>query len=593
MKNSEFLAKIKKLKKILKEKGVNFFILPNSDEFFLEYLPESEKRIEFLTGFSGSNACVVFAEKSSYFFTDGRYTLQAKDQLDLDEFAIFNMAEKSVISWLKSNLKKGQKLAIDPKLFNINFISVCQKIATENAAEIVLFANDIVAEIWENRPKPTSSEVFFCDEKISGESSILKRQRLLKNITADALIITKPENLCWLLNLRASDVEFTPLLVAYAILFKDGKIELFADEKRFANLSKDSLQDVTIIQQDCLDLRLNFLSKSIKTIQIDADSTNYWLYLLLKENDFEVIFAKDKMELLKSQKNKTEVFGAIKSHEIDGLAVTKFLFWLTKEVKNGAEIDEISAQKKLLELRQKNADFLYPSFGTISSFAANGAIIHYQATKKTNKRITGNSLYLVDSGGQYLGKNFYGTTDITRTIAVGKPSAEMIENFTRVLKGHIVLASVKFPLGVKGSDLDVLARSNLWKDGKDYDHGTGHGVGSFLSVHEGPCAISRRNLQMLLPNMILSNEPGFYVEGKYGIRIENLMLVEEVDDKFLQFKTLTLAPIDANLIDFSMLTNAEKTWLSNYHQEVFEKLKDGLDREENAWLKKIISAYKK
>ena len=260
-------------------------------------------------------------------------------------------------------------------------------------------------------------------------------------------------------------------------------------------------------------------------------------------------------------------------------------------MKNDSEIDEIIAAEKLEEIRARNQNFLYPSFASISGFASNGAVIHYRANSKTNKKISGNSLYLIDSGGQYFGPNFLGTTDVTRVIAVGKPSAEMIENFTRVLKGHIALARAKFPLGTSGAQLDVLARSHLWQAGLNYDHGTGHGVGSFLSVHEGPCAISKRSNQELLPGMILSNEPGYYKDGEYGIRIENLMLVEKLDEKFLQFRTLTLAPIDPVLIDFKMLTYPEKKWLKNYHQNLLETLASDLEKEEKIWLENLTQKF--
>lgn len=591
MKNIEFNSRLKALKEKLKDQKIDFFFLPNSDEFFLEYLPETEKRIEYLTGFSGSNAFVIFGEKKSQFFTDGRYILQAKNQLNLSEFEVLNITEKSIFSWLENNLKKGQKLAFDGKLQSLNFIKTCQKIAEKNGAELVFLERNPLEMIWQNRPKPKNSLLFFCDEKISGENSSSKRKRVLENLEGDAVIITKPENLCWLLNLRASDIEFNPLFLAYGILFKNGEIELFIDEKRLKNLSNEALKKVTTIQPDCFDLRIAVLRKTINKIQIDATSTNYWLYEVLQKNNFEIVFKNDVIEILKCCKNEIEICGAEKSHEIDGLAVTKFLFWLEKSLKKGKKIDEISAEEKLLEFRKKHPDFLYPSFATISSFAGNGAIIHYHASEKTNKKISENSLFLIDSGGQYFGKNFCGTTDITRTIAIGKPSAEMIENFTRVLKGHIALARAKFPIGTNGATLDALARFHLWQAKKDYDHGTGHGVGSFLSVHEGPCSISRKSTQPLLPNMILSNEPGFYVEEKYGIRIENLMLVKKCDEKFLQFKTLTLAPIDVNLIDFSMLTYPEKKWLSDYHQMVFEKLEAGLDEEEKLWLKNIVKSY--
>lgn len=545
------------LKNFLTAQKIDYFLLPNSDEFFGEYLPAHERRVEFLTSFSGSNATVIFGQKKSYFFTDGRYMLQAAQELDKDEFEIFNIATKSVMAWLEENLQASQQLAVLSKLTSV----FTAKNLSKKFSNLVFLEEDFLTEIWRERPQAAASEVFYLDEKIAGESSKSKRSRVLQGLEADALLISKPENLCWLLNARARDLEFTPLWRAYGILFRDGNVEVFQDE----NSAK------------------KVLVKKISKIQIDEGATNYWLHQLLEKKGAEVILKKDPIELLKSQKNSAEISGAIKAHEADGLALCRFLFWL----KNAGEIDEILAEKKLLEFRQKCADFFSLSFDTISSFASNGAVIHYHATPKTNKKISGNSLYLVDSGGQYLGADFCGTTDVTRTIAIGTPIKEMIENFTRVLKGHIALARVKFPRGTTGAQLDALARNHLWQVGLDFDHGTGHGVGSFLSVHEGPCGISKRAHQELLPGMIISNEPGFYKEGEYGIRLENLLLVEELNEKFLQFKTLTLAPFDLNLVDVKMLTRPEKKWLQEYHLQIFTALEPMLEAGERFWLKEL------
>ncbi len=586
-----------KLKLFLKAQKIDYFLLPNSDEFFSEYLPESEKRIQYLTGFSGSNATVIFGQKKSYFFTDGRYTLQARQELDLEEFEIFNIAEKSVLAWLEDHLKNGERLALDPKLTSCNFakslLNILGRIynVDSGGVDLLFLENNPVDKIWKDRPSPKNSAIFFCNENLSGADSLTKRQQILKTLEADALIITKPENICWLLNIRAADVDFTPLLLAYAILFKNGEVELFVDQKRLAGIAESDLPKVHPIQSNCFDLRVGVLRKSFNKIQIDANTTNYWLYDLLEKNNFEIIPKKDSAEITKACKNEVEIKSAIKSHEVDGIAVTKFLFWLTESLKSGEEIDEIKAEEKILKFRENHPDFLYPSFNSISGFASNGAVIHYHANPKTNKKLEGDSLYLIDSGGQYFGQDFCGTTDITRTIAIGKPSAEMIENFTRVLKGHIALARTKFPLGTSGAQLDVLARSHLWQSGKDYDHGTGHGVGNFLSVHEGPCGISKRAHQPLLAGMILSNEPGFYKEGGYGIRIENLMLVEKFNEKFLQFRTLTLAPFDPSLIDFQMLTRPEKKWLWNYHNEILEKVGSEVESEVYEWLRLILQNF--
>ena len=594
-----------KLKEFLKEQKIDLFLLPNSDEFFSEYLPEKDKRIECLTGFTGSNATVIFGQEKSFFFTDGRYILQAKNQLDLNEFEVFNLAETPLLSMIL----KDSKLAIDAKLSSVNFVKNLQKKfpnlvilnqwplpqpkeirhpekachqakeacrpqakeafhQTKESCHPVFMTGSSAdrQEAQSENPPQQSTQFFSLPNQVAGLDSKTKISQILQNLEADALLLTKPENICWLLNIRGRDLEFTPTVLTYAILFKTGKVELFTN-------------------------KIPSLGKEIKKIQIDESATNHWLYSELQKSDFELINKLDPIDLVKSQKNSAEILGAIKAHEEDGLAVTKFLFWL----QNCGETNEISAAKKLLEFRQESPNFFSESFAAISAFASNGAVIHYHSTPKTNVHFSPNqqagSLYLIDSGGQYLGENFCGTTDITRTIAIGKPTAEMVENFTRVLKGHIALARARFLRGTSGAQLDVLAREHLWRAGLNYDHGTGHGVGSFLSVHEGPCGISKRAHQELLSGMILSNEPGFYKEGEYGIRIENLMLVEEFDQNFLQFKTLTLAPLDPALINFKMLTYPEKKWLSNYHQEIYEKFAKKLSQENEIWLKEICEKF--
>lgn len=557
----------------------DYFIQPNSDEFFLEYLPESEKRIQYISGFTGSNALIVFARDKNYFFTDGRYILQAKNELDLNEYEIFNTADNPLFTWLSQNLKKSQTVAIDAKIVSVNFVRQLKKIIDNASANLVFLDQNPIDEIWKNRPEKENSAIFFHDLKYSGLDSKSKRALVLQDCKADAILFSRPESLCWLLNIRASDTEYTPLLTAYAILYKDGSLDLFADENRLES-SNDKVFEFDF---NMINSKIIIPKKHINSIQIDPSATNYALYQSFK--NIEIVEKSDPAMLHKACKNKTEIAGAVQAHEIDGLAVTKFLFWLEQNIGT----NELEAEAKLLELRQMSDEFLYPSFRSISSFASNGAVIHYHAEAKTNKKIEGNSLYLIDSGGQYL----CGTTDITRTVAIGEPSQEMIDDFTLVLKGHIALSCVKFPRSTTGAQLDSIARAPLWSQGKDYDHGTGHGVGSFLSVHEGPCSISKRAVsQELLPGMILSNEPGYYRENAYGIRIENLMLVEETEDNFLQFATLTLAPIDYRLINFTMLTENEKNWLYFYHKKIFFTHERKLDSAAKAWLASFATIYK-
>ena len=567
---------MKKIKNFLIENNFDYFLLPNSDEFFSEYLPQHQKRIEFITGFSGSNATIIFGQNKNYFFTDGRYILQAKQQLDLNEFEIINIADKSLFSWLKDNVDKTQNLALDPKLLSKNFIEECENFLSK----ITFLQKNPIDEIWIDKPIIKGSQVFSLPLNLVGENFEQKKSKLLDGFLSDAIFISKPENLNWLLNIRSDDVDYTPLFLAQALLFKNGKLVIFANEERFENIN---LENVEIILKEKFEEYFKRFSSQKILIQIDKRATNYWSCEVFEKNNIKYFHKNCPIEILKAIKNSHEIIGAKKSHYHDAIAIVRFLFWLEDSQKKQQIISEISAQQKLLEFRQKCDHFLYPSFETISGFEANGAIIHYHSTPQTNKEFLGNSLYLFDSGGQYFGDNFCGTTDITRTIAIGTPTLEMIEDYTRVLKGHIALARIKFPRGTSGSQLDVLARSHLWNVGKNYDHGTGHGVGSFLSVHEGPCSISKNSPQPLQIGMILSNEPGFYKEGEYGIRLENLMLVTEFDEKFLCFETLTLAPFDFNLIDFKMLTYPEKKWLAEYHRNILRTIGEELNYQELSW----------
>ena len=450
----------------------------------------------------------------------------------------------------------SQNLALDPKLLSKNFVDECEVFLSKST----FLQKNPIDESWIDKPAPNSSQVFSCPLNLVGEDFEQKKSKLLSNFVSDGIFISKPENLNWLLNIRSNDVEFENI----------------------------NLENVEIVSKQKFEEYFKIFSVQKITIQIDKRTTNYWACEVFEKNNIKFFHKNCPIEILKAVKNTQEIIGAEKSHYHDAVALVRFLFWLYDSQKKHQIISEISAQEKLLELRKKSNHFLYPSIETISGFESNGAIIHYRSTAQTNKEFLGNSLYLFDSGGQYFGEDFCGTTDVTRTIAIGKPSDEMIEDYTRVLKGHIALARIKFPRGTSGAQLDILARSYLWNVGKNYDHGTGHGVGSFLSVHEGPCSISKNSHQALQVGMILSNEPGFYKEGEYGIRLENLMLVTEFDEKFLCFKTLTLAPFDFSLIDFKMLTYPEKKWLAEYHQNILRTIGEELNYQELSW---FISNY--
>lgn len=580
------MNKLQQLRKeIKKHKGVGF-VIPSNDEFQSEYCPDSAKRLEYLTGFSGSNGIAIVLNDKAAFFTDGRYTIQAKAQVSSKDYEIYNLADKNPWQWLLENTKKG-KLLLDPMLHTQSnykkYESVCAvKSVNENLIDL----------IWQGRPKKPQSRVQPHALKYAGESVDSKLEKItdkIKGEGGDSAIIAAPDSVCWLLNIRGDDVACSPLILAYAIVNKKGRIKLFIEKDRLSSQATEHLGDkIEIINP----AKLASEVKALKgRVLIDPNSAPYWFFDKIAEKN--TIYAADICQLPKACKNKVEIKGAYKAHIIDGVAVTKFLFWLDKVI--GKEpVSEISASNRLLEFRQEAKEFQQPSFDTISGFGSNGAIVHYHSTEATNKELKGNGLFLLDSGGQYK----EGTTDITRTIAIGKPTKEQKRNFTLVLKGHIALASMVFPEGITGSQLDSMARQYLWQNGLDFDHGTGHGVGSYLGVHEGPQRISKMpNNVALRPGMIISNEPGYYKEGEYGIRIENLITVIKKDEfskndkEFYGFETLTVVPIDLKLIDISILDKVEINWLNDYHKRVLSDIKHGLDSDLQKWYKESFLSW--
>lgn len=589
------------------QSNINAYIIPSTDEFQNEYTPPQNKRLEFLTGFTGSNGIAIilqqndkndFANDKAAFFTDGRYILQAQKQLDKNLFEVFDYSEKLPHKWLEENLHKNNALGYNPILHTKSFIKNYQQFILKSIKD------NLIDKIWLFRPKADLTEIFTLEENYSGKNHLAKINDISKKIKAEnceAYVITLPDSVCWLLNVRAHDIEFTPFALSLAILYFDGKIDWFIDETRVNKNVKETLGEAINIK-DPKDFEKIAKSLSQKKILLDTNIAPIYFSEVFK--DSQIIDKPDICVKMKATKNKTEIEGAKLAHIIDGAAVTKFLYYLANH-KNLSELTEFDLGEIILKFRQESPDFIYPSFATIAGFAANGAIVHYRAEQDFAKKIIGASLLLVDSGGQYK----YGTTDITRTIAIGTPTSEQINNFTLVLKGHIALANAIFPHGTSGSQLDILARQYLWKQGLDYAHGTGHGVGSFLSVHEGPQRISKvpNNID-LLPGMIVSNEPGYYKTNEYGIRIENLVVVEEANlgtnlsdkpevksknnnDKFYCFKTLTRAPFDAKLVNFTNLTSCEKLWLKNYHMEIIKDLSPLLDKKLNIWLEEYCVRF--
>lgn len=543
------LVKIDLLRQEIKNSNLDGFLIFSTDEFQNEYVPEYYNRLKYVTNFSGSHGIALITLSNLHFFTDGRYILQARKEL-LSDFIIQDIQQFY-------QLRLPDKIGYDPKLISISNFN---KLKTLN----LISCENLIDKIWHNKPKTPKSKIFNYPLKYAGETSNSKLAKILNYITfkkIDALIITDPSNICWLLNIRANDVEYNPLLLSYAIIYKEGKLEIFSNHPKHKKLIEFPAA-----------LKLLHHQK----IQLDPDSTSIYI----KDHFNNAILEEDPCIKAKACKNIIEQKQSIKIHLLDGIALTKALFWIKKNYKKH-NITELSIVDKLLQLRSQNKNFLYPSFATIAGFKDNAAIIHYKPTLETNKIISDNGLLLLDSGGQYLG----GTTDITRTILIGKATLEQKRNFTLVLKGHIALAKAIFPKGISGSNLDILARQFLWSEHKDYAHGTGHGVGNCLSVHEGPQRINRINDCILEAGMLISNEPGYYKNNEYGIRLENILLVKEQKDGYLYFETLSLAPIDNKLIIIGMLTQEEKIWLNKYHEKIYNKLSLYLTTEEKKWLK--------
>ncbi len=563
------MDKIGELRALFQEHNIDSYIIPSADEFQNEYVPAHSARLKYLTGFSGSNGLALITRDKKIFFTDGRYLLQAKNELD-DDFEIVEYNENNIKKFIKDN---SVNIGFDPKLYTIAQVEKlfllspkCKFIAIEkNLVDLILNA-DVIS------PKDTS-KIFIHNIKYAGQDTDLKK-KCLEQINTDVLIITAPDSICWLLNLRGNAVEFTPFILGYLLAYKTGQINLFLehipDQEILIYLKKHQVE-VKLIS----DLPAELKNLSNLKVQI-SPSSSYWFKQLVPH----ITLAADPCQLPKAIKNSQEMAGAIEAHLCDAVALTEFLCWLEQSDNE----TEISVSEKLLAYRKQQPDFVYPSFTTIAGFADNGAIIHYHPTPKTNKTIAGNNLLLLDSGGQY----HTGTTDVTRVIAIGAPTPEQIHNFTLVLKCHIALSSAKFPIGTNGAQLDVLARLPLWQEGKDYAHGTGHGVGSFLSVHEGPQSISKYNQIPLQEGMIVSIEPGYYQENAYGIRIENLVLVEKSSPGFLCFTPLTKVFLEHKLIDFEILTAFERQWLKDYHQDIIKSIGNRLTPSTKTWLDKKI-----
>ena len=574
------MNKINQLKSILHKENCDAYLVPKNDEYFGEYVSENKDRLKFITGFTGSTALALIFKNKSYLFVDGRYTLQAKTEVNKN----FKICEVPKIKPQQILKKINKKITIgfDPKLFTSNFL---KNIVTNNLINLKPVNNNLIDKIWKNKFKIKNNKFYLLEKKYHGENYFYKFNKVrkilkLKNI--HYLICTAVENIAWLLNIRGSDSISSPLAYGKILFNKNGKIFFFTDTSKLTpQIKKFFKKNVIFIKEEFF---VNYLRK-IKASRILIDKKTCCFYYEKNiHSSNKIINLDDPIYLLKAIKNKTEINNTQIANLFDGIALTKFIFWLKNNYKR-KKITEISAQNKLENFKKKQKEYLYPSFNTISAFGANGAIVHYRANNKSNKQIKGNNLYLLDSGSQY----FYGTTDVTRTIAIGKISNFQKKIYTSVLKAHIAVTLYKLNKTTLGKHIDKVARMTLLKSGYNYSHGTGHGVGYFLNVHEGPQGLSPFNNHKILPGMILSNEPGFYKKNDFGIRIENLIYCKKINNNYLEFMELTMVPIDKECINKKLLNKKEINWINNYHQRIFHILKPFMNKFELGILTKACS----
>ena len=581
-------ANIAALRAELKSQALDGFIVPLTDEHMSEYVGAYAERLAWLTGFGGSagNAAVLAAKAA--IFIDGRYTLQVKDQVDEAVFEHHHFQEYPLLKWVADNVSAGAKIGYDPELATVAWVETATAALMKVGAALVATETNPVDAVWQGRPKEPLNAVEIHDDKYAGRSAAEKRSNVAKQLMeegADAAVVSMLDSVAWAFNIRSKDVLNTPVAHAYGVLRADESATLFINPEKLDDTVRSALGNkVSIEPRSAFYEHLAALGAAGQSVLVDRATNNAKIFKTLEDAGATLIEGQDPCILPKAIKNETEQQGARDAHIRDGAAITEFLHWLSVEAPKGT-VDELSAVAKLWSFREARDLIRDNSFDTISGAGPNGAIVHYRVDETTNRKLEMDSLYLVDSGGQYLD----GTTDITRTIVVGTPTDEMRENFTRVLMGHIALSTSKFPDGTPGAALDAIARRPLWDAGLDYDHGTGHGVGSYLAVHEGPQRIAKGSSDVALkPGMILSNEPGYYKSGEYGIRIENLVLVRPEDDgterNMYGFETLTHAPIDRNLVDTRLMSAADLKWLNDYHADVRAKISPLVEGEALAWL---------
>jgi Xaa-Pro aminopeptidase len=594
---STYADRLKALREQLKANQLDGFVVPLTDEHMSEYVGSYAQRLAWLTGFEGSAGSAVVLPEEAAIFVDGRYTLQVRQQVSATEWSYQSVPETSTTEWLKEHAPEGARIGYDPWLHTRDWVTKAKEALASRGAELVPVARNPIDEVWKDRPEASKAHLIVQPDQYAGKSAAEKRTEIgdwLAKQHADAAVLSALDSIAWAFNIRGADVTHTPVALAYALVHADGTSDLFvASEKIGPEVRQHLGNGVRLHERAEFETALADLKG--QTVVVDPERAVAAIFEALERAGAKIVPMRDPTILPKAIKNSAEIAGQKAAQERDGAVISKFLHWIDEEAPKG-NVDELRASDHLEALRRENPEFRDLSFDSISGAGPNGAIVHYRSSEKTNRKLEKGTLYLIDSGGQYVD----GTTDITRTVPIGEPTAEMRDRFTRVLKGHIAIATAVFPKGTRGSQLDSFARRPLWEAGLDYAHGTGHGVGSFLAVHEGPQRISPVGSSQsggdepLQIGMILSNEPGYYKTGEYGIRIENLVLVvpreiEGAEKEMLGFETLTFAPIDQRLIDAEMLEPEELIWLNCYHAHVLAKIGPSLKGADLEWLQRACA----
>jgi Xaa-Pro aminopeptidase len=586
----EVAPRIAALRAHLAAQKLDGILIPRTDVHQGEYVPDCDARLAYISGFTGSAGLAVIGAAKAALFVDSRYTLQAPAQTDTAIFEVVDTTTTSPGDWIAASLPSGTTLGFDPWLHTPGMLDSL-KAPLEKAAIKLVPAENPVDTLWEDRPAPPLGPIEVLGHNRTGKSAgdkLADLRKAMSDESADASVFTLPESLCWLFNIRGRDVPHNPFVLGFAIVPAEGTPTIFVPENKLTNENRAALNGIANLREKGeFATALEDLAKAGKSVLFDPATAPEQVKMILADGGAKLIEKRDPVLLPKAKKNEVELAGMREAHKIDGVAMARFLAWLDREAPKGT-VTEIDIVKQLEAFRRDEPSAVDVSFETISGSGPNGAVVHYRVSEKTSRKLVPGELMLVDSGGQYLS----GTTDITRTMATGPVTAEQKDRFTRVLKGMIAISRARFPRGTTGAQIDILARQFLWQVGLTYNHGTGHGVGAFLSVHEGPAGIAPRYTIPFEEGMVLSNEPGFYQEGQYGIRIENLIIVRQSEigeGKYLEFETLTLAPIDKRLIDPALLDPAERDWLNTYHARVMAEIGPRLSGEDREWLEQATA----